>query len=232
MAKYTRIETALTMKDSGIVPVFYHPDPEVCKNVLKAVYDGGLRVFEFTNRGDGAHEIFTSLLKFANENLPGMILGVGSIVDPASAAQYIQTGANFVVSPILNAEVAKVCNRRKISWSPGCGSATEISFAEELGAEVVKIFPAGEVGGPSFLKNIKGPMPWSSIMPSGGVDPSYENLSKWFAAGAWCVGMGSNLFPKAELKAGDFTSIRNRVSEAVKLLARVRKELNSQAIDH
>ena len=225
MAKYSRIEAALAMKESGIVPVFYHPDPDVCMNVLKAVYEGGLRVFEFTNRGDGAHEIFTVLLRYANENLPGMILGVGSIVDAASTAQYIQTGANFVVSPILNPEMAKVCNRRKVLWSPGCGSASEIGYAEELGAEVVKIFPAGEVGGPSFLKNLKGPMPWSNIMPSGGVEPTKDNLSKWFSAGAWCVGMGSNLFPKSELAAKDYAAIQNRVSGAVRLLKEVKAAL-------
>ena len=123
-------------------------------------------------------------------------MGAGSVVDPATAALYIQNGAGFIVSPILNEDMARICNRRKILWIPGCGSVSEISKSEELGAEVVKIFPAREVGGPSFVKNIRGPMPWVQIMPTGGVEPVYENLFQWFSAGVWCVGMGSKLFPK------------------------------------
>lgn len=226
MAKYTRIETAIAMRESGIVPVFYHADREVCINVLRACYEGGSRVFEFTNRGDFAQEIFAELNKYALENLPGMIMGVGSVVDGATAALYIQNGANFIVSPILNAEMARVCNRRKILWSPGCGSASEISYAEELGAEVVKIFPAGEVGGPAFVKSLKGPMPWSNIMPSGGVEPSYENLMQWFSAGAYCVGMGSKLFPKKELQAKNYEAIRKRVEDSLALVRQVRGELS------
>ncbi|MCF6360910.1 MAG: bifunctional 4-hydroxy-2-oxoglutarate aldolase/2-dehydro-3-deoxy-phosphogluconate aldolase [Cyclobacteriaceae bacterium] len=196
MARFTRIEVALRMKETGLVPVFYHKDIDVCKKVLKACYDGGIRVFEFTNRGDYAHEVFNALNKYAAEHAPEMILGIGSVIDAGTTSLYIQNGANFIVSPIVNSEMAKVCNRRKVSWSPGCGSLTEISYAEELGAEVVKIFPGSQVGGPSFVAAVRGPFPWTSIMPTGGVEPTEENLKGWFKAGVHCVGMGSKLFVK------------------------------------
>ena len=167
MAQFSRIEVAIQAKEIGIVPVFYHSDLEVAKQVVKACYDGGARIFEFVNRGDFAHEIFGELIKYASKELPGMILGVGSVVEEATTALYLQLGANFIVSPILNDKMAKICNRRKVSWMPGCGSLTEISYAEELGAEIVKIFPATQVGGPDFIKAVKGPMKFTNIMPTG-----------------------------------------------------------------
>ena len=223
MARFTRIEVALKMKETGIVPVFYHKDVEVCKEVLRACYDGGVRVFEFTNRGDYAHEVFAALNKYAEKETPEMILGVGSIVEAGTTSLYIQLGANFIVSPVLNPEMAKVCNRRKISWSPGCGSVTEISYAEELGSEVVKIFPGSQVGGPSFVKGVKGPFPWCSIMPTGGVEPTEENLSKWFEAGVHCVGMGSQLITKEILQNKDYAALQASVSQAVALAKRLSK---------
>ncbi|MFH6985989.1 bifunctional 4-hydroxy-2-oxoglutarate aldolase/2-dehydro-3-deoxy-phosphogluconate aldolase [Marinoscillum sp. 108] len=223
MARFTRIEVALKMKETGIVPVFYHKDVEVCKEVLKACYEGGVRVFEFTNRGDYAHEVFAALNKYAEKETPEMILGVGSIVEAGTTSLYIQLGANFIVSPVLNPEMAKVCNRRKISWSPGCGSVTEISYAEELGSEVVKIFPGSQVGGPSFVKGVKGPFPWCSIMPTGGVEPTEENLSKWFEAGVHCVGMGSQLITKEILQNKDYAALQASVSQAVALAKRLSK---------
>ncbi len=196
MAKYSRIEVVLQMKENGIVPVFYNADIAVCKQVLKACYDAGLRTFEFTNRGDFAHEVFADLNKYAKAELQGMMMGVGSVLDAGTTSLYLQLGADFIVSPIVNAEMAKACNRRKVAWMPGCGSVTEISYAEELGAEVVKIFPGAQVGGPAFVKGVKGPLPWASIMPTGGVSPTEENLKEWIAAGVHCVGIGSKLFAK------------------------------------
>jgi len=222
MARFSRIEVAMKMKETGIIPVFYHQDPDTCKQVLKAVYDGGIRVFEFTNRGDYAHEVFIALNKFATEETPEMIMGVGSIIDASTTALYIQNGANFIVSPILNSEMAKVCNRRKISWSPGCGSLTEISYAEELGAEVVKIFPGSQVGGHSFVKAIRGPMPWTSIMPTGGVEPTEENLSQWFKAGVHCVGIGSKLITKEILEKSDWDGLREKVEETIQIVEKLR----------
>jgi len=223
MAKYTRIEVAQTMQAIGLVPVFYHADSEIAKNVLKAAYDAGARVFEFTNRGDFAHEVFAELNKYAISNLPGMMLGIGSVIDAPTAALYIQLGANFVVSPLLNAEMAKVCNRRKIMWVPGCGSLSEINYAEELGAEVCKIFPAAQVGGPDFVKNIKGPCPWTSIMPTGGVEPDEENLRKWFNAGVTCVGMGSQLFASKHINSKNFEAISSDIRNILTLIELIRK---------
>lgn len=209
MAKFSRLFVYQTMEDTGIVPVFYHADAEVAKNVVKACYNGGIRAFEFTNRGDFAHEVFEELVKWADKECPEMILGIGSIVDAPTAALYIQLGANFVVGPLLNPDIFKVCNRRQIAYSPGCATTSEIGLAQELGAEIVKVFPGGNVGGPSFVKNIKGPMPWSKIMVTGGVEPTEENLTAWFNAGVTAVGMGSNLFPKEVLKKESGRKFRN-----------------------
>ncbi len=218
MARFTRIEVVLKMKETGLVPVFYHRDAEVCQKILQACYDGGARVFEFTNRGDFAHEVFRQLNKYALEHTPEMILGVGSVTDAGTTSLYIQEGANFIVSPILNPDMARVCNRRKIAWSPGCGSLTEISYAEELGAEVVKIFPGLQVGGPSFVAAIKGPSPWTSIMPTGGVEPTEENLQGWFRAGVHCVGMGSRLFVKDADGHYNYREIAQKVNSTLALI--------------
>ena len=224
MAKYNRIEVAIRMRETGIVPLFYHPDIEICRSVVKALYEGGMRLFEFTNRGDFSHEVFSELNKYALEELPGMILGVGSVLDGATASLYIQLGANFIVSPVLKEDIAFTCNRRKILCSPGCGSVTEISRAEELGAEIIKIFPAPSVGGPEFVKSVSGPMSWSYIMPSGGVEPNKESLKKWFDAGAYCVGMGSNLVTKEIIKTKDFELLRKVAGQVLEMVKEVRKQ--------
>lgn len=222
MAKYSRIEVVLQMKENGIVPVFYNADIAVCKQVLKACYDAGLRTFEFTNRGDFAHEVFADLNKYAKAELQGMMMGVGSVLDAGTTSLYLQLGADFIVSPIVNAEMAKACNRRKVAWMPGCGSVTEISYAEELGAEVVKIFPGAQVGGPAFVKGVKGPLPWASIMPTGGVSPTEKNLKEWIAAGVHCVGIGSKLFVKNTEGAYDYTAITETISSALDLVKKLR----------
>ncbi len=223
MARFTRIEVALKMQETGIVPVFYHHDAEIAKQILKACYNGGIRVFEFTNRGDYAHQVFDELGKFARDEAPKMILGAGSVVDAPTASLYIQLGSNFIVSPVLVPEMARVCNRRKILWSPGCGSLTEISDAEELGSEIVKIFPGSQVGGSEFVKAVKGPFPWTSIMPTGGVSPDKENLKTWFDAGVACVGMGSKLFPQEYIKKGDFQAITDIVKNTMDNVRKIRK---------
>ena len=222
MARFTRIEVALKMKETGMIPVFYHKDAEVCKNVVKACYDGGIRVFEFTNRGDFAHEVFNEINKWAIRECPEMIMGVGSVIDQGTASMYIQIGTNFIVSPLINEDMAKVCNRRKIAWSPGCGSVTEINRAHELGAEVVKIFPGSSVGGPDFVSGVKGPMPWASIMPTGGVSPDEANLKGWFKAGVHCVGMGSQLFPKEVIESGNYQAITDKCSEALAIIQKLK----------
>ena len=221
MAQYSRIEVVQQMKESGMVPLFYHPDIEVAKAVLKACYDGGARLMEFTNRGDFAIEIFTDLIKYAIAELPGMILGVGSVTDAASASQYMLAGANFVVTPVFREDIAVVCNRRKVLWSPGCGSLTEIAIAEEMGCELVKLFP-GSTYGPGFVKAIKGPQPWTSIMPTGGVSTEESNLRGWFDAGVTCVGMGSKLISKEILESKDYAKLEKDVATTLALINTIR----------
>ncbi len=222
MANYSRIEVAMAMRENGMVPLFYHPDPELGKKVLRACYDGGARLMEFTARGDVAFEVFSELNKFALSELPGMILGVGSVTDVAAASLYIQMGANFVVTPSLREDIARVCNRRKILWSPGCGSLTEINRAEELGCEIIKLFP-GSVYGPEFVKAIKGPQPWTEVMPTGGVSTEESNLKAWFEAGVCCVGMGSKLISSSLLAQEDFAGLEETVRTTLATIARIRK---------
>lgn len=217
MAQFTRIEVALKMKETGLIPLFYHPDLEVSKQVLKACYEGGARLLEFTARGDFAFETFATLNKYAIAELPGMILGVGSVTDAAAASLYMQLGANFIVTPVLREDIAIVCNRRKVLWSPGCGTLTEIARAEELGCEIVKLFP-GDIYGPEFIKGIKGPQPWTSIMPTGGVSPTAENLKKWFDAGVTCVGIGSQLIKEDANGYFDLTKIKNLTQQCITII--------------
>lgn len=224
MARFTRIEVAIKMAESGMIPVFYHKDLEVSKQVAAACYKGGCRVFEFTNRGEFAHETFAELVKWAAVEYPDLIFGVGSIIDAPTAALYIQLGANFIVAPLLNEEVGLVCNRRKVLWSPGCGSVSEISKAESMGAEIVKIFPGMQVGGPKFVSAVKGPMPWTRIMPTGGVDPSEANLTEWFKAGVTCVGMGSQLLSSDLIKNKDFAKLEENVRTAMTLVQKLKQQ--------
>jgi 2-dehydro-3-deoxyphosphogluconate aldolase/(4S)-4-hydroxy-2-oxoglutarate aldolase len=221
MAKYSRIEVAAAMKETGLVPLFYHTDVSLGKKVIKACYDGGARLMEFTSRGDFAFEIFGELNKYALAELPGMILGVGSVTDAAAASLYMQLGANFIVTPVFREDIAIVCNRRKVLWSPGCGSLTEIARAEELGCEIVKLFP-GDVYGPQFIKGIKGPCPWTSIMPTGGVNTTKENLKSWFDAGATCVGIGSQLITNEILLSRDLDVLQVSVRKTLATIKEVR----------
>lgn len=221
MARFDKISVIGKMGTTGMVPVFYNKDAQTAKMVLKACYDGGVRVFEFTNRGDFAHEVFSELVKYATVECPEMAIGVGSVVDAPTAALYIQSGACFIVGPMFNPEVARLCNRRMVPYSPGCGTVTEVSNAQEAGCDICKVFP-GDVLGPAFVKSLMAPMPWSKIMVTGGVEPSQENLMSWFKAGVFCVGMGSKLFPADRIKAGDWTYITEKCSEALVIISNAR----------
>ena len=222
MARYNKMKVLDAIVSTGMVTVYYNKDVEIAKQVVKACYEGGVRAFEFTNRGDFAHEVFAELIKFATKECPELVLGVGSIVDAGTASLYLQLGANFVVGPLFNPEIAKVCNRRLVPYTPGCGSVSEIGFAQEVGCDLCKIFPAGNVGGPSFVKNIKAPMPWSMIMATGAVEPTEENLSAWFKAGVTCVGMGSKLFPKEMIAAGNWEAISTLCRDALATIKKYR----------
>ncbi|MGB5190693.1 bifunctional 4-hydroxy-2-oxoglutarate aldolase/2-dehydro-3-deoxy-phosphogluconate aldolase [Robiginitalea sp.] len=222
MAQYTRLEVARTMQETGLVPLFYHPDIAVGIKVLNACYKGGARLLEFTARGDFAYEVFAEMNRYALKELPGMILGVGSITDAAAASLFLQMGANFIVTPSLREDIALVCNRRKVLWSPGCGSLTEINRAEELGCEIIKLFP-GETYGPGFVKAVKGPQPWTSIMPTGGVSTDEDNLKAWFEAGVTCVGMGSKLISKEIIQKEDFATLEVQVKKTLSVIAGILK---------
>lgn len=222
MAQFTRIEVTQKMKETGLVPLYYNQDVELCKSVVKACYDGGARLFEFTARGDFAFEVFNELMKFSIKEMPEMILGVGSVTDAAAASLYLQMGANFIVTPVFREDIAIVCNRRKVLWSPGCGSLTEIAKAEEMGCEVVKLFP-GDVYGPNFVKGVLAPQPWTSIMPTGGVSPTEESLKQWFDAGVVCVGMGSKLISEKLIADKDFSSLTSETQKALNIIKSVRK---------
>ena len=222
MAKFTRLEVVSKMAETGMVPLFYNSDIEIAKKTLKACYEGGARLLEFTSRGDFAHQIFDELNKYVITELPDMIIGVGSVTDSAAASLYMQLGANFIVTPVLREDIAVVCNRRKVLWSAGCGSLTEIARAEELGCEIVKLFP-GSTYGPDFVKAIKGPQPWTSIMPTGGVSTQEDNLRGWFDAGVTCVGMGSKLISNEMLANEDFEGLKTKVAETLILIKKIRR---------
>jgi 2-dehydro-3-deoxyphosphogluconate aldolase/(4S)-4-hydroxy-2-oxoglutarate aldolase len=215
MARFNKVAFLTALEETGVVPVFYNADLERSKQVLKACYEGGIRVFEFTNRGDFAHEIFGPLVKWATKECPDMIVGIGSIVDAATAALYLQLGANFVVGPLFNPEIAKVCNRRLVPYTPGCGSVSEIGFAQEMGCDLCKLFPAGSVGGPGFVKGVLAPMPWSALMVTGGVSPTEDNLKAWAQSGVLCVGMGSKLFPREWIEAERWQEITSICRQSI-----------------
>jgi 2-dehydro-3-deoxyphosphogluconate aldolase/(4S)-4-hydroxy-2-oxoglutarate aldolase len=206
MARHSRLVVLNTIIETGLVPVFYHPDVEISAHILQACLDGGARCVEYTNRGEQANRVFEELARrFCDQD--GLILGAGTVVDVGTACLYLQSGAEFVVGPVLNPEVARACNRRKVAYIPGCGSVSEISQAEELGVEICKIFPGKEVGGPGFVEAVHGPMPWTRIMPTGGVDATEESIRAWFKAGVAGVGMGSKLITKERMASQDYAGI-------------------------
>lgn len=225
MAKYDRMNVLNSIVEVGVVPVFYNKDPQTAIDIIKACAEGGARCVEFTNRGDLAWRVFVEAMEHIINNDLDIILGVGSIVDAPTAGIYISSGANFVVGPLLNPDVAKVCNRRKVAYAPGCGSASEIGQAEELGVEICKVFPGKEVGGPAFVKSMLGPCPWTRIMPTGGVNATRESLEEWFTAGVSCVGIGSNLVTKDVVANKDYASLTKNVRQVVTWIEEIRSGL-------
>ncbi|OHX66612.1 bifunctional 4-hydroxy-2-oxoglutarate aldolase/2-dehydro-3-deoxy-phosphogluconate aldolase [Flammeovirga pacifica] len=211
MAKFSRIEVVSKMKATVIVPVFYNNDLEETLLVLSTLYKAGVRVFEFTNRGEQADQIFTQLVKTVRKEFPELAIGIGSIVDEVTAGIFIQHGADFIVSPLFNASIGKICNRRKIAWFPGCSTVSEISNAHECGAEVVKIFPANSFDAKNFIKGVKAPMPWTDVMPTGGISPSVEDIKSWLDVGVSCVGIGDKLMIKDTDNTFDLDATYNRV---------------------
>lgn len=232
MARFQRLEVLNEMQNTGLVPVFYHPDLETAKKIVAACVAGGVRTIEFTNRGDNAYRVFSDLVEYFAKADPRVMLGAGSVLDPATGGLYISSGANFIVGSVLNPELARVCNRRKVSYSPGCGSASEISAAEELGVEIVKIFPGDIVGGPKFVKAVLAPTPWTKIMPTGGVETTQESIEAWFKAGVVAVGVGSNLIRKDWVQAGDFDAISALVAQVISWIRQTRKGSPFMGVEH
>lgn len=226
MAQYDRMAVLNAIFSTGIVPVFYHKDPETTIKIVESCARGGARCVEFTNRGDMAHQVFFEAISHVIDKKIDVIMGVGSICDAPTAALYIANGANFVVGPLLNTDVAYLCNRRKIPYSPGCGSVSEIGQAEELGVEIVKVFPGTEVGGPAFVKSVLGPCPWTRIMPTGGVDATKESLSSWIQSGVAAVGAGSKLITKELIDTRDWDGLTKKISQSVRWVQEIREEMN------
>jgi 2-dehydro-3-deoxyphosphogluconate aldolase/(4S)-4-hydroxy-2-oxoglutarate aldolase len=220
--RHDRLDVLAALEAQGVAPVFYHPDPAVCLNVIRACARGGARVVEFTNRGDFACDLFGEINRELIRTDPDIILGIGSVVDAGMAALYLNRGARFVVSPCLVPEVARVCNRRRVAYMPGCGSVTEIGEAHELGCDIVKLFPGASVGGPEFVKAVLGPMPWTRIMPTGGVDPDAASIARWFGSGIVACGMGSRLITDAAVQAGDWAGVEAQVRRTVEAIAAFR----------
>ncbi|MDI6625719.1 MAG: bifunctional 4-hydroxy-2-oxoglutarate aldolase/2-dehydro-3-deoxy-phosphogluconate aldolase [Brevundimonas sp.] len=220
--RHDRLAVLTALEAQGVAPVFYHPDADVCLEVIRACARGGVRVIEFTNRGDFAVDLFGDIARELQMTDPDVVLGIGSVIDAGTAALYLNRGARFVVSPCLVPEVARVCNRRMAAYFPGCGSVTEIGQAHELGCEIVKLFPGASVGGPDFVKAVLGPMPWTKIMPTGGVDPDEASIARWFGSGIVAAGMGSKLITDAAVKAGDWAAIETQVRKTVDAIAAFR----------
>lgn len=210
-----------TMKSTGLVPLFTHDNADDAVQVLKAAYNGGVRVFEFTNRRSNSFDVFSALVK-QRVQYPDLMLGIGTIMDATTTKKFIDAGADFIISPIMKPEMAEVCKQYDKHWMPGCATLTEIVNAKDLGAEVIKVFP-GSVLGPGFVSSILPVVPDLQLMITGGVEPSESNLSAWFKSGAMCVGMGSQLFTKDILENKDWNKLQKRVSDVLSTIQQIKK---------
>jgi 2-dehydro-3-deoxyphosphogluconate aldolase/(4S)-4-hydroxy-2-oxoglutarate aldolase len=218
--KFSKQQITAEMKRLGMVPLFTCEDKSIAADVIEAAYRGGVRVFEFTNRRANSFEIFSAMLKHF-EKYNDLMLGIGTILDGATAEKFIDAGAHFIISPILKLEMAEVCKRNNVSWLPGCQTLTEIVTAKENGAEVIKVFP-GSVLGPQFISSIMPVVPDLQLMITGGVEPKQENLSAWFKAGAMCVGMGSQLFTKEIIETKNWKLLESRVKDSLEMIKQIR----------
>ena len=214
MARFMRLEVTNTLLNIGLVPLFYHGEVETAIEIVAACARGGARVIEFTNRGELAYPAFTELVRHFAKADPSIVLGVGSIGDAPTAALYLASGANFIVGPSFNAEIARLCNRRKVLYIPGTATETEIATAEEYGAEICKVFP-GDTLGPGFIKAVMAPCPWHRLLPTGGVDATEASISTWIKAGAAAVGLGSKLISPQVIKAKAFDDLAATTAQCV-----------------
>ena len=225
MARWTRFEVTTNIFQTGVLPLFYHTEFEIAVEVIKACIRGGARAIEFTNRGEMAYPVFAELIRYFARNDPSVILGIGSIVDAPTAALFLASGANFIVGPCLNPEISRLCNRRKVLYIPGCMTESEIGTAEELGAEICKVFPAEAVGGPAFIKAVMAPCPWHRLLPTGGVDATETSISDWIKAGAAVVGLGSKLISAQAIKDRDYDQIAQKAENCIKWVKATKEEM-------
>jgi 2-dehydro-3-deoxyphosphogluconate aldolase/(4S)-4-hydroxy-2-oxoglutarate aldolase len=214
MAKFLRHKVIEKVLRAGLIPVFYNGDVDVALGVVSACVEGGAHLVEFTNRGDRAYNVFNELSTRCDEELPEAILGAGTVVDPYTASLYINSGANFIVGPSLNVEVARLCNRRKVLYIPGCQTPTEISEAEELGVDIVKLFPASVLS-PKFVKDLMGPSPQTLVMPSGGISLDEKEVAEWVEAGAVALNLGSALISRNLMVERSYGEIRENVEHCI-----------------
>ena len=223
MARYMRLEVINTLLDIGVLPLFYHGEADTAVELVGACVRGGARVIEFTNRGEMAYPVFMGLIQHFYKADPSVILGVGSVIDAPTAALYLAAGANFIVGPSLNPEISRLCNRRKILYLPGCATENEITTAEELGAEICKLFP-GDSLGPGFIKAVMAPCPWHRLLPTGGVDASETSIGEWIEAGAAAVGLGSKLISAQAMKNKEYDAIAASTAQCVEWVKKARNE--------
>jgi len=215
--KFTKAQLYAKINEVPIMPLFNHPDLAVSKAVVKACYDGGIKVFEYTNRGEGAALIFAELVKYVRQELPEMAIGIGTVFNAEEAEYFVDLDTDFIVQPIMNPAVGDVCHKHKIAWMPGVMTVTELYNAQQAGADIIKIFPANVLG-TAFIKALIAPMPHAKVMVTGGVEPNEENIKGWFSAGVTAVGMGSQLFPKDVLANKNYQQIENVVKKCVALV--------------
>ena len=211
-------QIASLVQQTGFVPLFTHTDISICRNVLKASYNAGVRIFEFTNRNANSFDIFIELRKYCSEQLPGMVLGIGTIKNAQQANQFIHAGADFLISPLILEEIQQVAAAHKKLWIPGCATASEIGLAEYWGLDTVKIFPARQLGGPGFIKAVKAVFPAMRFVATGGVEPTDEDISNWFKGGVAAVGIGSQLFPAEWLANGELALVTNHIKKIIQYI--------------
>jgi 2-dehydro-3-deoxyphosphogluconate aldolase/(4S)-4-hydroxy-2-oxoglutarate aldolase len=205
------------IKKQGVLPLFYHADKDICLNVVKALFDAGIRAVEFTNRGEKAFENFEFLLSQREGHFPSMLIGIGTIRSGEQAARFVNAGADFLVSPVFDQGIFDVSYMSKTLWIPGCMTPTEIHVAENAGCKLVKLFP-GNILGPSFASAIRELFPGMLFMPTGGVEVEKENIASWFDAGVSAVGLGSKLISKKDLEKKNYEKIGELAEKALKIV--------------
>jgi 2-dehydro-3-deoxyphosphogluconate aldolase/(4S)-4-hydroxy-2-oxoglutarate aldolase len=223
MARFQRFDVIRALLDGGLLPIFNTADAQAAVEIAAACARGGASAVELTNRGEAAYPVFCELVGRLAKDDPDLILGVGTVTDAPTAALFLAAGANFIVGPNLNPEIARLCNRRKVLYVPGCATETEIASAEELGAEICKLFPAGCMGGPAFVRSVMAPCPWHRLLATGGIAADEQGIAEWIRAGTAVLGMGGKLISRDLVKAGEYDAIAARTADCLAWIKKARK---------